>query len=149
MSPEELIRRAVEVREHARAPYSGYRVGAAVLSADGRVFLGVNVENAVYGESLCAERNAAGSAVAAGALPLVACAIVAGPADSPPRGAWPCGACRQFLHELGGGGLKVYTLASDGSVASVVLAELLPRAFGPDSLGYPEPARPLQRMQDE
>lgn len=137
MSPEELIRRAVEVRELARAPYSGYSVGAAVLSADDRVFLGVNVENAAYGESLCAERNAAGSAVAAGALPLVACAVVAGPADSPPRGVWPCGACRQFLHELGGGDLMVYTLASEGAVASVTLAELYPEAFGADSLGFP------------
>jgi cytidine deaminase len=132
MSPEELLRRAVEVRERAYTPYSGYRVGAAVLSAGGRVFLGVNVENAAYGESLCAERNAAGSAVAAGALPLVACAVVAGPAGSPPSGVWPCGACRQFLHELGGGGLMVYTLAKDGSVTSAALADLLPRAFGLD-----------------
>jgi cytidine deaminase len=130
MSPEELLRRAVEVRERAYTPYSGYRVGAAVLSADGRVFTGVNVENAAFGESLCAERNAAGDAVTAGALPLVACAVVAGPAGGPPSGVWPCGACRQFLHELGGDDLKVYTLASDGSVASASLAELLPRAFG-------------------
>ena len=143
MSAEELIRRAAEVRERAYTPYSGYAVGAVVLAADGRTFLGVNVENAAYGESLCAERNAAGAAVVAGALPLVACAIVAGPAGSPPRGVWPCGACLQFLHELGGSNLKVYTLAEDGSVASIALADLLPRPFGPDGFGDSEPTHPL------
>jgi len=135
VSPEELLAKAVEALELAYAPYSGLRVGAAVQSADGRVFCGVNVENAAYGESLCAERNAAGSAVAAGALPLVACAVVAGREGSPPRGVWPCGACRQFLHELGGDGLRVYTLTGDGSVKEAVLADLLPRPFGVEDLG--------------
>lgn len=134
MSPEELLERAAEARGLALAPYSGYAVGAAVLCADGRVFPGANVENAAYGESLCAERNAAGSAVSAGALPITACAVVAGRTGSPPRGVWPCGACRQFLFELGGGGLLVYTLADEGSVASARLADLLPLPFGREQL---------------
>jgi cytidine deaminase len=134
VSPEELLARAAEARSRAHAPYSGFAVGVAVLSADGRVFTGANVENAAYGESLCAERNAAGSAVSAGALPLTACAVVAGPVGSTPRGVWPCGACRQFLFELGGGGLMVYTLADDGSVASARLDALLPFPFGREQL---------------
>jgi cytidine deaminase len=134
VSPEELLERAAEARGLALAPYSGYAVGAAVLCADGRVFPGANVENAAYGESLCAERNAAGSAVSAGALPITACAVVAGRTGSPPRGVWPCGACRQFLFELGGGGLLVYTLADEGSVASARLADLLPLPFGREQL---------------
>ena len=134
MSPEELLERAAEARGLAHAPYSGYAVGAAVLCADGRVFTGANVENAAYGESLCAERNAAGSAVSAGALPITACAVVAGHTGSPPRGVWPCGACRQFLFELGGGETMVYTLTDEGSVASARLADLLPFPFGREQL---------------
>jgi len=121
---ERLVRLATEVRQRAYAPYSGYRVGAAALAADGRVFTGCNVENASYGLSVCAERHAVAAAVAAGARELLALAVVtAGPEPAP-----PCGACRQVLAELG---VPVVILATPGTPARVLeLAALLPHPFG-------------------
>ena len=92
---DELIAAAVEVRENAYAPYSKFHVGAAILSNDGRVFRGVNVENSSYGLTICAERTAASSAVASGSKSFVAIAIATQGGHS------PCGACRQFLIEFG------------------------------------------------
>ena len=95
MTPDALIAKAVEVRRKAHAPYSKYLVGAALLAKDGRVFVGCNVENASYGLTCCAERNAVFAAVAAGAKKFVAVAVVTA------NGGSPCGACRQVLREFG------------------------------------------------
>lgn len=122
---EELLERAVRIRPRAYCPYSGFAVGASVLTDDGRFFEGVNVENAALGPTICAERAAVACAVAAGARKLVACAVVGGPREADPRAIRPCGTCRQVLHELGGGELMVYTVG----VAGRRLAELLPQAF--------------------
>ena len=92
---EALIEAALRVREHAYAPYSKFAVGAVVLSADGSIFVGCNVENASYGLAICAEQNAITSAVAAGKRNIVAIAVAASPLSS------PCGACRQFIFEFG------------------------------------------------
>ena len=92
---EPLIEAALKVREHAYAPYSEFAVGAAVLTEDGNIFVGCNVENASYGLAICAERNAIASAIAAGKRKFVAVAIAATPLAS------PCGACRQFIFEFG------------------------------------------------
>lgn len=92
---EPLIEAALKVREHAYAPYSEFTVGSAVLTGDGSIFVGCNVENASYGLAICAERNAIASAVAAGKQKFVAVAIAATPLAS------PCGACRQFIFEFG------------------------------------------------
>ena len=92
---EPLIEAALKVREHAYAPYSEFAVGAAVLTSDGSIFVGCNVENASYGLAICAERNAIASTVAAGKQKFVAIAIAATPLAS------PCGACRQFIFEFG------------------------------------------------
>ena len=92
---EPLIEAALKVREHAYAPYSEFAVGAAVLTEDGNIFVGCNVENASYGLAICAERNAIASTVAAGKQKFVAIAIAATPLAS------PCGACRQFIFEFG------------------------------------------------
>ena len=119
---------ALAVAEKAYAPYSKFHVGAAVLSGDGRVFLGCNVENASYGLSVCAERNAIGATVVAGARP-VAVAVVA-----PLVGCPPCGACRQVLAEFG---LEVtIILTSDNAPGYVVTTSgaLLPGAFTEESL---------------
>jgi len=121
---EELLAAARAVRENAYAPASRFLVGAAVLAADGRVFVGCNVENASYGLTVCAERSAVGAAVAAGARLLRAVAVVTDLAE-PAR---PCGACRQVLAEFGPQ-MQVVLGGRDGAVAMTSLDRLLPEPF--------------------
>ncbi len=127
LSPETqaLIRAAREARAYAYAPYSGYAVGAAVLTEDGRVFAGCNVENASYGLSVCAERVAVFGAAAAGAQQLVAAAVCT------PDGGTPCGACRQVLLEFAAAPdqFTVWVVSPDRVIARYTLAELLPHGF--------------------
>ncbi len=124
----ELIRRAREVLVHAYAPYSKFRVGAALEAADGRVFVGTNVESASYGLTICAERMALGAAVAAGARRFTR-VVVATDVDPP---AAPCGACRQLLAEFGTD-LEVIA-AGPASERRWKLAALLPDAFTKEAL---------------
>jgi cytidine deaminase len=130
LSDEEsrLIAAAREARRHAYAPYSGFAVGAAVL-AGGRVFSGANVENASYGLSVCAERNAMMAAVLDGARSLEAVAVAS---DASPPSA-PCGMCRQMLHEFAAdpAAVRVIMVNGAGERRETTLAELLPDAFGP------------------
>lgn len=123
---EELRHRASIAAGSAHAPYSRFRVGAAVL-ADGRIYTGCNVENASYGLSMCAERVAVFAAVAAGAkqLQAVAVACIDAPEQSPPGMLMPCGACRQVLAEFGGADLPVHIVG----VGSLRLQDLLPNPF--------------------
>ncbi|MCH2210165.1 MAG: cytidine deaminase [Fuerstiella sp.] len=119
-----LVKAAREVRCRAYAPYSSYTVGAALRTADGRVFTGCNVENASYGLTICAERVAMCSAVAAGASqPLVICVTVTGPPAL-------CGSCRQFLNEFNP---DLCILLDDSTTDCppeyMVLKDLLPHAF--------------------
>ena len=125
---EELIQHAREALKHAYIPYSHYGVGACILSTDGRIFTGCNVENASYGLTICAERNAVTTAVASGALTFEKIAIVSN-ASMP----WPCGACRQFLNEFSPT-LEVIVQGGDGHTERAKLNELLPNSFGPQSL---------------
>jgi cytidine deaminase len=119
------LRAAAEaVLVHAHAPYSGLRVGAAVVDREGRVFTGVNVENASYGLTVCAERNALAAAVAAGARALHGLVVV----SSAPHAITPCGACRQVLLELAPE-LAVRCYGHDGSELAISVRELLPHAF--------------------
>ena len=120
----ELVAAARAVRRRAHAPYSGFRVGAAVL-AGGHVHAGANVENASYGLTLCAERVAVGAAVAGGARRIDAIAIASGTDEPTP----PCGACLQTLAEFGGPELPVVLAGSGGAVVETTLGALLPRAF--------------------
>jgi cytidine deaminase len=125
---EGLVEAARAVREQAYAPYSGFAVGAALL-AGGRVFTGVNVENASYPISVCAERNAVAAMVAAGGHRVDAVAVVTdGDAPTP-----PCGGCRQCLWEFGPEAV-VLAVTLKGNRARWPLAELLPHAFGPSDL---------------
>ena len=118
-----LLAFAREVQERAYAPYSGFRVGAAVY-ADGDIFQGVNVENAAYGSTMCAERSAIGAAIAAGCLDVTAIAIV-GDSESPTV---PCGCCRQVLAEFNPE-MRVIMGGSSDAVHVMSLDELLPEAF--------------------
>jgi cytidine deaminase len=121
---EELVARALALRQNAYAPYSRFRVGAALLAADGRVFDGCNVENAAYGVSLCAERGALASAVAAGCRDFTALAV----ASTGPEPCVPCGVCRQALCEFAPN-LTVHCVAPDGEFKTFPLHTLLPEAF--------------------
>jgi cytidine deaminase len=125
-----LVRAARAARRRAYAPYSGFRVGAAVLAA-GRVHAGCNVENASYGLTICAERAAVAAAVLAGARALEAAAVAGPTAPATP----PCGACLQVLAELGGPELRVLLVPPRGAVEETTLGALMPRAFGPGYLG--------------
>lgn len=125
--PRLLLAKAAEAAEQAYCPYSAFRVGSALLAADGRVFPGCNVENASFGLTVCAERTAVFAAVAAGCRAFTAMAIVAD-GEAPP---YPCGACRQVLAEFCSPDFPVYVqgLAQPGGPECLVLGELLPKAF--------------------
>ena len=127
MVPEELIARAILAQEFAYAPYSNYRVGAALLARSGRVYLGANVENAVYSLTMCAERVAVLKAISEGEQEFVALAVVTS------NGGSPCGACRQVLREFAAD-LPVYIADSSGIYREASVADLLPDSFGPEFL---------------
>ena len=130
--PRSLLETARSVRPKAYAPYSNYQVGAAVLMSDGRIFSGVNVENASYGLTMCAERVAVFAAIVAGGREVEAIAIVAAGHHLP----WPCGACRQVLAEFGSDHTRVFVAAEDdlGNYQEATLFDLIPHAFGPSHL---------------
>ena len=121
---------AAAIREHAYAPYSRFKVGAAVLAGSGRVFTGCNVENCSYGLALCAERGAVAAAVAAGETKIQAVAIVTSSAPPSP----PCGMCLQTLAEFGGPRTPILLVNLRGLRRQLSLRELLPHAFTPSYL---------------
>jgi cytidine deaminase len=120
-----LARAAVAARRRAYAPYSRFRVGAAVL-AGGRIHPGCNVENTSYGLTVCAERVAVAGAVVAGARAVEAVAVATGTVPPSP----PCGMCLQTLAEFAGPGLPVILVGPRGAREETTLGALLPRAFG-------------------
>jgi cytidine deaminase len=128
-----LLARAREAAADAYAPYSGYPVGAALLAADGSVYVGCNVENAAYTDSLHAERVALGSAVADGRREFDRIAVASAARD----GVAPCGACRQVLSEFCGEETVVLCDREAGHDTHT-LGELLPAAMGPETLGVEE-----------
>ncbi|MDJ0937112.1 MAG: cytidine deaminase [Kiloniellales bacterium] len=122
---DEMIRLAMAARDNAHAPYSGFRVGACLRSADGRLFAGCNVENAAYPEGQCAETSAIGAMVAAGARQIAEVLILA----EGERLCTPCGGCRQRLAELADADTPVHVAGLEGVRRSFTLGELLPEAF--------------------
>lgn len=125
---EQLLALAREAMQRSYSPYSHFKVGACLLSADGRVFQGCNVENASFGLTNCAERTAVFKAISEGAQEFTAIAIAAEHAAP-----WPCGACRQVLNEFAPN-LRVLITWEGGRTASAPLSELLPHGFGPKDL---------------
>lgn len=119
-----LMREAERARKRAYAPYSDFPVGAALLTGDGTVVHGCNVENASYGLTVCAERNAVFQAVARGLKDFVAIAVTAREG----KGAPPCGSCRQVLHEFAPG-MRVFWRDGLGRLAEETVSGLLPHAF--------------------
>ena len=122
---EDLIKAAAAVRENAHAPYSNFKVGAALRTRDGQVFAGCNVENVAFPEGTCAEAGAIAAMCAAGAREIVAVAVIAdSPAPVP-----CCGGCRQKIAEFAGGDVPVMMATVAGGRRQVTVAELLPGAF--------------------
>lgn len=125
---QKLIETARTARQWAYAPYSNYQVGAALLTASGRIYDGVNVENAAYPTSMCAERVAIFKAVSQGEHQFVAIAVVT------KNGGSPCGACRQVISEFGLDTLVIIADAEGKVVMEATIGEMLPGAFRPDHL---------------
>jgi cytidine deaminase len=127
MNDQQLVARAIEARQRAYAPYSHYKVGAALLGKSGKVYLGCNVENASYSHTICAERTAVVKAVSEGETEFEAIAVVTR------NGGSPCGACRQVLAEFAPE-LTVYIADESGEHRTTTLRELLPDSFTPKHL---------------
>ena len=130
MTDERLYELAQEAMGKAYSPYSMFKVGACILTEDGRTFQGCNFENASYGATICAERCAAGNAIVSGARKFKAVAIAGSSAA-----AWPCGICRQVLNEFGGPDMRVLVGQAGKGFAARTLSQLLPESFGPKDLG--------------
>jgi cytidine deaminase len=125
---QKLIETALDARRWAYAPYSDYQVGAALLTSSGKIYDGVNIENAAYPTTMCAERVAVFKAVSEGEKDFTAIAVASS------NGGTPCGACRQVLSEFGED-IQVLTVNDQGIIQQETsIAELLPGAFGPQDL---------------
>ncbi|PSL41207.1 cytidine deaminase [Planomicrobium soli] len=132
MEKQQLMEQAITARSKAYVPYSNFPVGAALLTADGKVYQGVNIENAGYSMTNCAERTAMFKAVSEGDLKFAALAVAAdteGPVS-------PCGACRQVLAEFCSPEMPVYLTNLKGDVQETTVSELLPGAFSTEDLKY-------------
>lgn len=135
MNIQELVRAALEARRKSYSPYSGYRVGAALLTVDGRIFTGCNIENAAYTPTNCAERTAFFKAVSEGERRFAAIAVAGGPEGEMMQYAWPCGVCRQVMMEFcDPESFLVITAKSEQEYEERTLRQLLPDGFGPANL---------------
>lgn len=130
MNKEDLIKEAIEARKFAYTPYSKFQVGAALLSEDGKVYRGSNIENAAYSLCNCAERTALFKAYSEGDTTFKAIAVVADTKRPVP----PCGACRQVISELCDPSMPVYLTNLNGDFQELKVSELLPGAFSPEDL---------------
>lgn len=130
MNREKLIEEAKAAREMAYVPYSKFKVGAALLTKDGKIYKGCNIENAAYSMCNCAERTALFKAYSEGEREFEAIAVVADTKRPVP----PCGACRQVISELCAGDMKVVLTNLQGNVEELTVANLLPGAFSAEDL---------------
>ena len=135
-SIRELIKAAIEARRKSYSPYSHYQVGAALLTADGQIVTGCNIENAAYGPSNCAERTAFFKAVSEGMREFTAIAIVGRPeGEELTQYAYPCGVCRQVMREFcEPERFRIIVAKSEEDYRVMTLAALLPESFGPENL---------------
>ena len=134
MTDRELLQCAIESREMAYAPYSGFRVGAALVGKSGKIYKGCNVENAAYSPSNCAERTALFKAVSEGERQFKAIAIAGGKeGQDPVNYVYPCGICRQVMQEFAGSDFCIFVVKGINDYKEYTLAELLPAGFGGES----------------
>ena len=124
MTKQELCTLAIKSMNNAYSPYSGYKVGAALLCDNGKVFTGCNVENSSLGATICAERTAFVKAISEGSMEFEAIAIVCNEGE-----AWPCGICRQFMKEFCEDDFKIITGNDEDSLKVYTMAEILPEGF--------------------
>lgn len=135
MEDKKLIREALKAREYAYTPYSGYQVGAALLSAEGKVYTGCNIENAAYSPTNCAERTAFFKAVSEGVREFKKIAIVGSPKGEIVQFAFPCGVCRQVMMEFcSPEKFEIIVAKSTEEYKVFYLKELLCEGFGPGNL---------------
>ncbi|MBR3040842.1 MAG: cytidine deaminase [Lachnospiraceae bacterium] len=135
MEYPEIVRLAYSAREKSYSPYSGFAVGACVLAEDGKYYTGTNIENAAYGDTVCAERTAIFCAVKEGNRKISKLAIVGGKAGEECKDfCFPCGSCRQVISEFASEDFQLILPGPDGELKEFTLAEILPHHFGEDSL---------------
>ena len=137
ISNTELVKEAIEARKNSYAPYSHFKVGAALLSKDGRIFRGCNIENSSYSPTNCAERTAFFKAVSEGVMQFDAIAIVGGmekETEAFSDFAFPCGVCRQVMREFCKSDFKIIVGKSATDFKVFTLNDLLPYGFGPENL---------------
>ena len=135
VTPEQLVREALEAMHFAYVPYSGFTVGAALLTKSGKVYRGCNIENAAYGPSNCAERTAFFQAVSEGVLEFDAICVVGGMNKELKEYAAPCGVCRQVMMEFcNPEEFQIILATSKEQYEIFTLKELLPLGFGPNNL---------------
>lgn len=125
-----LVEKALESKKYAYVPYSGFHVGAAVLTPDGRIFTGCNVENASYGAAICAERTAIVKAISAGETKISAIAITSDSEDL----TFPCGICRQVISEFCTSDIILICANKNGDYKEYGMEDILPNAFNKESL---------------
>ncbi|WP_114393375.1 cytidine deaminase [Oleisolibacter albus] len=131
----DLFTAALAARDRAHAPYSRFKVGAAIRSESGAIYAGCNVENAAYPQGQCAESTAMGLMVASGDRRIVEIVVVGGEAGSGLL-CTPCGGCRQRIREFGAPDTPIHIYDAGGYLRSFTLDQLLPFSFGPDNLGF-------------
>ncbi len=132
MTGKELMKKALEARRLAYAPYSHYLVGACLLCTDGSIYTGCNIENSAFGPSICAERTALFKAISEGKRDFSAIAIVGGPETAEENAlspAYPCGVCRQVMAEFCKENFRIYC-GTPEKLEEYTLTELLPKSFG-------------------
>ena len=135
MTPVALVELAIEAREHSYCTYSGFAVGAALLTKSGKVYQGCNIENVSFTPTICAERTAFFKAVYDGEREFEAIAIVGGPAGKPISSPCaPCGVCRQVMREFCKDDFKIYLGKGDGTYVESSLIEMLPFSFSGSNL---------------
>lgn len=134
MTNEELAALAVKAMDNAYVPYSGYRVGAALLTKSGKIYTGCNIENAAYSPTVCAERTAIFKAVSEGEREFVKIAVAGGKNGEISGEFPPCGVCRQVMAEFSGGDFEILVVNGENSFAVYKLSDILPYSFNPEHI---------------